>query len=109
MNDAFSESATGAAGTQTISISRVCCAGKNAQEHIPQSAIAARNGYECPRGRNRVRNNSESSKGNDDARQAGAPHDLGPEPIRCGAADKQSHARRKAPCRQRETNLRAAE
>src|SRR6476659_7783136 len=44
MNDAFSDSATGAAGTPTISISRVCCAGKNAQEHIPQSAIAASTG-----------------------------------------------------------------
>src|ERR671926_180889 len=44
MNDAFKESATGAAGTPTISMSRVCCAGKNAHEDIPHRAIAASTG-----------------------------------------------------------------
>ena len=44
MNDAFSESATGADGTPTISMSRVCCAGKNAHEDIPQRAMAASTG-----------------------------------------------------------------
>src|ERR1700733_5733494 len=44
MNDAFRESATGAEVTPTSSMNRVCCAGKNAHEDIPQRAMAASTG-----------------------------------------------------------------
>ena len=62
MNEAFSDSTTGARSRPAVAISRVCCAGKKLQADTPQTATVSTTGRRAVAGGNRAAQSDKVAK-----------------------------------------------